>query len=56
MRVGGKQTKPLSIAVLCDWAERVQPTTTQLQRRRVYPRDLKMQPGARKMLPIPLPP
>ena len=29
MRVGGKQTKPLSIAVLCDWAERVQPTTTQ---------------------------
>ena len=35
MRVGGKRTKPLSIEVLCDWAERVQPTTTQLQRRRV---------------------
>ena len=36
MRVGGKRTKPLSIEVLCDWAERAQPTTTQLQRRRVY--------------------
>ena len=35
MRVGGKRTKPLSIEVLCDWAERAQPTTTQLQRRRV---------------------
>ena len=36
MRVGGKRTKPLSIEVLCDWAKRVQPTTTQRQRRRVY--------------------
>ena len=36
MRAGGKRTKPLSIEVLCDWAERAQPTTTQLQRRRVY--------------------
>ena len=36
MRVGGKRTKPLSIEVLCDWAERAQPTSTQLQRRRVY--------------------
>ena len=36
MRVGGKRTKPLSIEVLCDWAERAQPTPTQFQRRRVY--------------------
>ena len=35
MPVGGKRTKTLSIEVLCDWAKRAQPTTTQRQRRRV---------------------
>ena len=34
--------KPLSIKGRCDWAERAQPTTTQLQRRGVYKR--KKQP------------
>ena len=36
MRLGGKQTKPLSRDLLSDWAECAQPTTTHLQWSRVY--------------------
>ena len=50
MRVGGKRTKPLSIEVLCDWDERVQPTTTQRQRRRVYIQYLQFQ--TRRVIPF----
>ena len=35
MRVGGKRVKPLSIEVLCDWAESAQPTSLHFQRQGV---------------------
>ncbi len=36
MRVGGKRTKPLSIEVLCDWAERAQPNGRAFQKGRIW--------------------